>query len=63
MDSGQPMIAAHIKRYAAGKFVLNSSFCDSWATSGHHGDISKDSPKPTSLRYCINGIAYKFVPA
>jgi peptide-methionine (R)-S-oxide reductase len=57
----QPIDPKVIESRTDFKLILPRTEVHCARCGGHQGHVFKDGPKPTGLRYCINGAALKFV--
>ncbi len=57
----QPIDPKVVETRTDSKFFMTRTEVHCARCGGHQGHIFDDGPKPTGLRYCINGVSLKFV--
>ncbi|MFE8645989.1 peptide-methionine (R)-S-oxide reductase MsrB [Sphingomonas sp. NCPPB 2930] len=59
----QPLAATAVHEESDTSFGVRRTGVLCQGCGGHLGHVFDDGPKPTGLRYCMNGVAMKFQPA
>ncbi|MGR3572102.1 peptide-methionine (R)-S-oxide reductase MsrB [Brevirhabdus sp.] len=58
----QPIAAENVGESQDNGFFMRRTEVHCNACDAHLGHVFPDGPKPTGLRYCINGVALEFEP-
>ena len=59
----QPIDPKVVEKRTDSRFFMTRVEVHCAQCGGHQGHVFDDGPRPTGLRYCINGVSLKFVPA
>jgi peptide-methionine (R)-S-oxide reductase len=59
----QPISEAHVEEESDFAFGMKRTEVLCARCEGHLGHVFEDGPRPTGLRYCMNGVALKFEPS